>query len=414
MRKESCFWLLILAVFTLSFVSCEGDNDPIPVPDGGTRTVLVYVVADNNLSQYKDEDYANADVDEMMEGMKQVNTSLYNLLVYVDDYNTAPVLYRLVKDKSGNVVKEVVKRYDEQVSTDVTVMKEVVNRAFNAYPADSYGLVYWSHGEGWLPYPLPVTTRWVGQDEHGESGSRTISRMNILDLASVLQNCPHLDFLLFDACFMQSVEVAYDLRSYTDYVIGSPTEIPGPGAPYDKAVPKMFVSDDSEVVSTEIAKAYFDYYNEIYDESKDPSIYNWTGGVSIGVLKTSALEKLATVTRDVLPSTIDVSALVNSGSVFNYDKRSINVSYYDMDSFIKSVATDADYAVWRSAFEEACIYWKTTKENYSSDAKLFSMQNVLLSGGVSQYLSLFPNSRAGKAYQSCAWYTALGLSKYGW
>lgn len=146
MRRESYFWLLILAVFTFSFVSCEGDNDPIPVSINKTRTVLVYIVADNTLSSF-----AGADVNEMIKGMKQVDTSLYNLLVYVDDHSTAPVLYRLVKDRSGNVVKEVVKQYEEQVSTDVTVMEDVVNRAFKAYSADSYGLVYWSMGkDGYL------------------------------------------------------------------------------------------------------------------------------------------------------------------------------------------------------------------------------------------------------------------------
>ena len=32
--------------------------------------------------------------------------------------------------------------------------------------------------------------------------------MNIEDLKLVLQNAPHFDFIMFDACFMQSVEVA--------------------------------------------------------------------------------------------------------------------------------------------------------------------------------------------------------------
>lgn len=412
MRKESCFWLLILAVFTLSFVSCEGDNDPIPVSTNKTRTVLVYIVADNTLSSF-----AEADVNEMMEGMKQVDTSLYNLLVYVDGKST-PTLYHLVKNKSGNVAEEVVEHYEEQVSTDATVMKRIVNQSFNAYPADSYGLVYWSHGEGWIPYP--VTTRWVGQD----TGDGTDSRMNISDFATVLEGCPHLDFLLFDACFMQSVEVAYELRTYTDYVIASPTEIPAPGAPYDKVVPKMFVSNDEETVATEMGAAYFDYYDEKFsynNPSGDTS--DWTAGVSIGVLKTSALENLATVTKNVLPSSIDADALVESGSIANYDNRASlsrsYVGYYDMDNVLKSLATATDYTIWRSAFEAACIYWNTTPTNFSSYIDYpyggpFSMEGT---SGVSIYLplSVTDNQKSvQKAYQSCAWYTALGLSKYGW
>ena len=50
--------------------------------------------------------------------------------------------------------------------------------------------------------------------------------MNIEDLVTILSAdaVPHFDFVLFDACFMQSIEVAYALRNFTDYYIGSPTE----------------------------------------------------------------------------------------------------------------------------------------------------------------------------------------------
>ena len=62
----------------------------------------------------------------------------------------------------------------------------------------------------------------------GADGNRY---MNISDLVTILSAdaVPHFDFVLFDACFMQSIEVAYALRNFTDYYIGSPTEIPGPG-----------------------------------------------------------------------------------------------------------------------------------------------------------------------------------------
>lgn len=108
-----------------------------------------------------------------------------------------------------------------------------------------------SHGEGWLEYQNPKT-RWWGQDTGGKD-----YRMNLSDLNDVLRNTPHLNFLLFDACFMQSVEVAYELKAHADYIIGSPTEIPAPGVPYQKVVPAMFANDAS---AAGIAKAYFEFY----------------------------------------------------------------------------------------------------------------------------------------------------------
>lgn len=119
-------------------------------------------------------------------------------------------------------MQQVIATYESRNSVDVSNMKEVVNTAFSEYPAQSYGLVLWSHGEGWLEYQNPKT-RWWGQDTGGKD-----YRMNLSDLNDVLRNTPHLNFLLFDACFMQSVEVVYELKAHADYIIGSPTEIPAP------------------------------------------------------------------------------------------------------------------------------------------------------------------------------------------
>ena len=58
--------------------------------------------------------------------------------------------------------------------------------------------------------------------------------MNIDDLAEGIRNSNmhHLQFLLFDDCYMANIETAYELRNVTDYLIGCPTEIMGHGMPY--------------------------------------------------------------------------------------------------------------------------------------------------------------------------------------
>ena len=50
---------------------------------------------------------------------------------------------------------------------------------------------------------------------------------------------------------MQSVEVVYQLRNRADYFIGSPTEIPGPGAPYEVVVPALFAVNSPAVCIAE-------------------------------------------------------------------------------------------------------------------------------------------------------------------
>ena len=406
------FYTLICISALFLFAACEQEDDPIPA-EKVSRTVLVYIMADNSLSKL-----ASTDINEMMEGMKSVDASLYNLLVYVDDnssqgssYYAAPTLYRLSKDKKGNVQKEVVKEYKEQISTDPSVFQEVLTRAYTQYPAESYGLVLWSHGEGWIPSPLPAkkntSTRWIGQDTTDGD-----NYLNIADIASVLAKLPHFEFILFDACFGQAIEVAYELRQYADYIIGSPTEIPGPGAPYDKVVPAMFANTN---VGVEIGEAYYKPYDKpAYTGEVPLDNYNWTGGVSVSVIKCAALDELASVTKQTLKS-VDLNILLNS-NLYDYDKRSKYsssfVGYYDMKQLMQLLSNNIN--AWTSAANNAIIYWKTTPKNYSGIANtMFSIPQEITCG-VSHYIPMSLSSSAAAAYRSTSWYTAAGLDQIGW
>lgn len=146
--------------------------------------------------------------------------------------------------------------------------------------------------------------------------------MNIEDLKLVLQNAPHFDFIMFDACFMQSVEVAYELRDCCDYYIGFPAENPGPGAAYDRMFPFIF----QKGAAVEMAIGTFAAYDEIYT-GKIGSNSNWTMGTAIDVLKSSELENLAAATANAL-SGVTADREVLRSSVFDYDQRKVGSSYY--------------------------------------------------------------------------------------
>lgn len=364
----------------------------------GGRTVLAYLAADNSLSTFALEDLA-----EMKEGMALIGDNNANLLVYIDVKGSSPRLIEL-KNENGTVTETVVKTYGSRNSVGVAETQEVFADVFSnsKYQAESYGLVYWSHGDGWLPYPLSAGTRWVGEDI-----SNGLHRMNISEFVEILATALSFDFILFDACFMQSVEVAYELRDYTNYCIGSPTEIPGPGASYDEVVPAMFSAED---VAVNIGKAYYEPYAAKYDGGKGISNTNWTGGASVCVLKTEQLDELARVTKQILPETVDKTQLRTS--VFDYDKRnSGHVGYYDLVATIQSITDVAAYVTWKQTFDVAAVYWKTTPMNYSGSAGMFSMENT---NGVSCYIPTSSNNLADKAYRSTEWYTVAGFSELNW
>lgn len=378
--------------------SCKVTVEPAALLKG-TRTILAYIAADNSLAPF-----ASLDLVEMKVGMAKVQDSNVHFLVYIDD-GKSPRLLEL-KNEKGAVVETVVETYGSRNSVGVSETQEVFAKVFSnsKYQADSYGLVYWSHGDGWLPYPLRAGTRWVGQDEgNGDN------RMNISEFVEILKSAPHFDFILFDACFMQAVEVAYELRDYTDYCIGSPTEIPGPGASYDVVVPAMFSAEDAAV---NVAKAYYEPYAAKYNEGKGLSNSNWTAGASVCALRTDKLVDLARVTKQVLSGVVDNAHL--RSLIFNYDKRSSldgAVGYYDMANMMKKITDDSAYVIWRQAFDVAVTYWATTSMNYSAFADMFSMEGT---NGVSCYIPSVSNTVTDKAYRSTEWYTSAGFAALGW
>lgn len=402
---KKLFYLLCCLLFLPVANGCSDQEDELgsdTPPRNGLRTVLVYIVANNSLSGFVEED-----VEEMMQGIGKVNTDARNLLVYIDDKDQTVLLRLRNGGGKGGAACDTLRRYGSQLSTDPSVMASVLRDAYGNYPADSYGLVYWSHGDGWVnSASTRASTRWMGQD--GDDF------MDLAELCEALDAAPHLDFLMFDACFMQSVEVAYELRSYADYYIGSPTETPGPGAPYDAVVPMMF----GENAAVSMASAYFDYYENKYEEGDGLENGNWTAGTAIGVIQTAFLGNLASATRQLLPETSEDFDWMR-GQVFDYDRRgfysSSHVGYYDMRELVELLAAPAALAEWQQAFEAAVAYWDTTPAVYSqflpSDGGMFSMSRA---HGLTHYIPSEQELPALADYRTLDWYTDAGLSQMGW
>lgn len=406
-KLQLLLWSLVLVLVS----ACEKD-DPTPEPParGEERTVLVLWVGQNDLSAY-----AISDFNEMVEGIANVDVTKNNLIVYCDTQQDVPQLIHISKSK-GEIVADTIYTYNEQNSLKKEVMSDIISKVMGEFPAKSYGLVFASHADGWME-SANVATRHLGDYNS--------TNMNITDFREVLEGFPRFEFILFDACYMQAIEVGYELRNCADYIIGSPTEIPGPGAPYQDVVPQMFTTTK---VAENIARAYYDYYGQEDGTIKVDAKYirngsndKWSYGVSVSVLKTSELDALAAATEKILAQYAGNKTNINVDySWFNYGyaKKSKSGSkiadYYDLDELIRRV-TDAngDYDQWRVLFDKAQPYFKTTKTNYIArlNAKEASMDGA---GGVSVYIPQNSSSflafystlelyAIGKVWQSSGW-----------
>lgn len=254
---------------------------------GNQRTVLVYMAGRNDLSLY-----AGYDLEEMKQGSKQLGKD-QALLVFMRrcHNNEKPWLARI---QNGEIVDKVTITdmgidKDELYASDPDVMEKVISYAFTHYPSvnDEYGLVLWGHGSGWL-LEDEVNTKPINRGYGVDTGNYVYGTegkwINITTMNDILSRLPHLNFIFADCCNFMCLESLYELRNVTDYIIGSPAEIPGTGAPYQEMVPAMF---ESTTFCHSIANNY----------SKATK-----GELPLSVVKTSEMEHVAQATNHVLQS----------------------------------------------------------------------------------------------------------------
>lgn len=379
----------------LCIASCNRIEEDTPFYD---RTVLIYMAAENSLSQFYYED-----IEEIQLAANKIP---YNsrLLVYIDD-SSLPRILSIEKQEGRRPACTEYKFDSEHDSGSAETLRLVMEWMHAHAPSASYGLVMWSHGTGWTPAKAPAQ-RAVCQDVKSKSW------MEIADIANVLNSFEPLEFIMFDACFMQSIEVAYELRKSTHYIIASPAEIPGPGAPYHRIMAPMFSFPlNAESIIEEYYREYAD--NKIHVGGTSNDYF----GVCLSVVDCSKLEQLAAVTEEINTKHIGQGKSGNTDGVQRYYPltRPTMPEHYDMNDYMLSQSTDAaDHNSWQSAFEEAVPYKRSTPTWYSDYTHSMLPIDTVNYGGISCYIPKTSRTALNENFRSTSWYKASGWQQIGW
>lgn len=156
-------------------------------------------------------------------------------------------------------------------------LKAFINYGVKNYPAKKYDLILWDHGGG--------PAGGYGLDEHADV-YECMSLAGIIDSLSdndVIRTAGKFDFVDFDACLMNSVELNLALADYADYYIASPETEPGYGQDYKGWLNKL---GEAPAYNTyELGKIIVDDFIEFYT--------NGTGAGQNGTLAVVDLKKLA-------------------------------------------------------------------------------------------------------------------------
>lgn len=361
MKKNSLFnrvygtvaTMFLFIVATCSFSACSKDDEtpPIVSPYVESRTVMVYMVAENSLNKN-----VWADVQEMLVGMNNDTLSANDrLVIYLDDVKL-PRIYVVDKTTKITQFSELVPvmTYENDVnSSSAEQLGTFIDYVKSNYPAESYGLVMWSHASGWTPSNFsgdmysetPTKRKSFGVDNGKNTTNNNGNQMNIDDMASVLQG-NEFDFIFFDACNMQTIEVAYELRDAAKWLIASPAEIPASGANYETMTRAMFLKDD--------------YVNQMLTVYKQE--YSNAYGIVVSAVNTEALDDYAAYMKSVVAAHRSEMLNLNISSMLNYIRygswTTTSPDFLDMQGIMLKVLDDEEYAQWKGNTDKliTCVH----------------------------------------------------------
>ena len=327
-------WLL--AASLMLFVGCSKEESPRP-PQPTEQTLLMYLPWSGNSNALTSNFLVN--IQDMKDALLQVRPEGSRVLVFFMESLTSGRLFELIPDlRQGIVREEPIAVYEEPAITTVEGIAGILNDVVRVAPAARYGLTIGCHGMGWIPASNTATLssrpgerekeHWEYTDEEGRPLTRwfggTSAQTEIGTLRAAIEQAGlHMEFILFDDCYMATVEVAYELRNAADHLIGSTCEVMAYGFPYDRIGRHLLGTVDYEAVCDEFYNFYRSYVNP----------YG-----TISVTNCGELEALAAVMKQI--NAVSDPSAVDPATLQIFDGYSPSC-FFDLEDYVQHLCTDA-------------------------------------------------------------------------
>lgn len=192
-------------------------------------TFLVFINGHNNLSSYADMNIIDME--------KTGSTNDVNLLVEWGSTKTTKTK-RLYVQKSTNpqkVTSPTVMEMDNHDMGDYRNLVSFIDWGVKNYPAKHYFVAVWNHGSGWNKTTLKPMD--ISFDDN--TGNHITTEELGLAMSEAKKIIGHnVDIYGSDACLMQMIEVAGEMKDSVDYFVGSQDVEPGEGWPYAPFIKK--------------------------------------------------------------------------------------------------------------------------------------------------------------------------------
>ncbi|MBS3742296.1 MAG: hypothetical protein KGY75_01630 [Candidatus Cloacimonetes bacterium] len=228
-------------------------------------TVLVYMAADNNLSQsaFKDiNEMETVDYSDSINVVVQVDPN--DNLSYPPYFSEARRYYIKYDENPDSIGSRLLDNLGEIDTSAPGELSSFANWGFDKYPSRKKMLIIWDHGNGWRQDNVHSIKSLCYDNSHN-------SRMSVArgELAEGIANInENIDILIFDACLMQMAEVIGEIYNGCDIVMGCEMDVPSDGifygdyswSPDSKYGLLNYISKFPVITSTELAKEIVSRY----------------------------------------------------------------------------------------------------------------------------------------------------------
>ena len=357
MQKKLTSLLILLA--TLFIVSCQEDVPaPYPVPKNlPNKTIFVYMpwsAARNNEtgSLYNNFLQNIEDIEAAIEAEKGLGRN--KLMVFIATSANNAVLIEVKYAANGRCQRDTLQHFDKHnmpAYTTANGLASLLSKVKVEAPAKQYALIVGCHGTGWLfsEGKSRARTRYFGGSDH-------YFQTNIPTLAAAIEQAKmRMQFVMFDDCYMSNVEVAYEMRHATDYLIGCCSEIMAYGMPY-KNIWKHLTQPKPNY--KEVVNEFHNFYSN----------YKWPYG-NIGVTDCSKVEEVAARMKTINAATANNAKLIDWKDIQRLDGYEKTI-FFDMGDYVNKLCntpeTQSMAREMQAALTQLVPYKSTTKYIYTA------------------------------------------------
>lgn len=398
--------MVLLTICGIALSSCDKESGIIcPEPEITENTLLMYFPWSVNLTTF-----FTANIADMEKSISENGLDNQRVVVFFASAPNEATMFEIKRNSLGIITRDTLKSYPSHPYTTAEGITTMLDDVKEYAPASNYSMIIGAHGMAWIPVNRtrtmystpeqknrfiehwnvmpdpenPIMTRYFG-------GTSAQYQTDISTLVQALDDADmHMRYILFDDCFMSSIEVAYELRHSTDYLIASTCEIMDYGMPYHKIGKYLLGTPDYEKVVTEFHNFY--------------STYNRMPCGTIGVTKTDETEALAAIMKEINLKATPLGASAISGiQTFDGYKPTI---FFDLGHYVETLCASELpelYENFSKQLEVTVPYKAATETYYSMSSR--RQHNINHYSGINTSAPSTNNTVTG-SYSDTPWYKA--------